>query len=165
MLLACNVSSNLMNKHKLWHIWTPPRLQRKVWNSDILRDKKKNNNNKNSAFKVFFLTLNCLIMLIVSSASHCIQWEHCICSCKGHTAIMIAELRRGCCERQRLYQLWKWLWHPQIAHFCLWRQGCCHGNPAFLALRGDNKVEMCLKREGTEGRWGWLRTEGGWEIN
>lgn len=34
-----------------------------------------------------------------------------------------------------------------------------------LALRGDNKVEMCLKTEGGEGRWGWLCTEGGMEIN
>lgn len=32
---------------------------------------------------------------------------------------------------------------------------------SFLALRGDNKVEMCLKRERGEGRWEWLCTEGG----
>lgn len=36
---------------------------------------------------------------------------------------------------------------------------------AFLALRGDNKVEMRSEREGARGDGGLLHTEGGWEIN
>lgn len=36
---------------------------------------------------------------------------------------------------------------------------------AFLALRGDNKVEMRLEREGARGEGGLLHKEGGWEIN
>lgn len=36
---------------------------------------------------------------------------------------------------------------------------------AFLALRGDNKVEMRSEREGAGGDGGLLHAEGSWEIN